>query len=146
MSSFQSRVSQSPVIGSVDLEDSQYHTWSYLVEIDMVTHVEWYNQHLLIFMVWHCLNKICNNFYSIYMETSSHHHLQVKICRRLLSLFMMSLLLHVPTHKMPNLLDTYNTYIKYIEEASFCGLTMRSSALERYPMHQDCKGRRDQRM
>jgi hypothetical protein len=32
---------------------------------------------------------------------------------------------------MPNILDTYNTYI---EEASFCGLTMRSNALERYPM------------
>jgi hypothetical protein len=29
----------------------------------------------------------------------------------------------VPTRKMPNLLDTYNTYIEYIEEASFCGLT-----------------------
>jgi hypothetical protein len=29
--------------------------------------------------------------------------------------------LHVPTCKMPNLLDIYNTYI---EEASFCGLTM----------------------
>jgi hypothetical protein len=24
-------------------------------------------------------------------------------------------------------------YIEYIEEASFCGLTMRSSALERHP-------------
>jgi hypothetical protein len=31
------------------------------------------------------------------------------------------------------LLDTYNTYIEYMEEASFCGLTMRRSALERYP-------------
>jgi hypothetical protein len=30
-------------------------------------------------------------------------------------------LLHVPTCKMPNLLDIYNTYI---EEASFCRLTM----------------------
>jgi ribosome biogenesis protein Nip4 len=29
------------------------------------------------------------------------------------------LLLYVPTRKMPNLLDTYNTYIEYIEEASF---------------------------
>jgi hypothetical protein len=36
--------------------------------------------------------------------------------------FMKSLLLHVPTHKMPNLLDTYNTYIEYIEEASFTDL------------------------
>jgi hypothetical protein len=34
---------------------------------------------------------------------------------------------------MPNLLDTYNTYIEYIEEARSCGLTMQSSALERYP-------------
>jgi hypothetical protein len=42
--------------------------------------------------------------------------------------------LHVPTHKMPNLLNTYNTYI---EEASFYGLKMRSSALERYPT---CRG------
>jgi hypothetical protein len=32
--------------------------------------------------------------------------------------------LHVPTRKMPNLLDTFNTYIEYIEEASLCGLTM----------------------
>jgi hypothetical protein len=31
--------------------------------------------------------------------------------------------------------DTYNTHIKYIEEASFSGLTMRSGALERYPTH-----------
>jgi hypothetical protein len=46
---------------------------------------------------------------------------------------MKSLLLHVPIHKMPNLLNTYKTYIEYIEEASFCGLTMRSSALERHP-------------
>jgi hypothetical protein len=30
------------------------------------------------------------------------------------------------------LLDTYNTYIEYIKEASFCRLTMRSSALDRY--------------
>jgi hypothetical protein len=60
------------------------------------------------------------------MDISSRRHLHVKMCRRLLSLFMMSLLLHVRTHKMPNLLDTYNTYIEYIEEASFCRLTMRS--------------------
>jgi hypothetical protein len=32
---------------------------------------------------------------------------------------------------MPNLLDTYNIYI---EEASFCGFTMRSCSLERHPM------------
>jgi hypothetical protein len=32
---------------------------------------------------------------------------------------MKSLLLHVNTRKIPNLLDTYNTYIEYIEEASF---------------------------
>jgi hypothetical protein len=44
------------------------------------------------------------------------------------------LLLHMPTRKMPNLL---NTYIEYIEEASFYGLTMRSSALERYPTARD---------
>jgi hypothetical protein len=31
-------------------------------------------------------------------------------------------LLHVPTCKMPNLLDTHNTYIEYIEEASFLDL------------------------
>jgi hypothetical protein len=58
------------------------------------------------------------------MKLSSRRHLRVKICRRLLSLFVNSLLLHVPTCKMPNLLDTYNTYIEYIEEASFYGLTM----------------------
>jgi hypothetical protein len=49
------------------------------------------------------------------------------------SFFMTSLLLHVPTHKMPNLLDTYNTYI---EETSFGGLAIRSNALERYLTHQ----------
>jgi hypothetical protein len=54
------------------------------------------------------------------MEISSHRYLQVKICRKFLSGFMKSLLVHVPTHKMPNLLDIYNTYIEYIEEASFC--------------------------
>jgi hypothetical protein len=43
----------------------------------------------------------------------------------------------VPTRKMLNLLDTYNMSIEYIEEASFCGLTIRSNALERYPM---CQG------
>jgi hypothetical protein len=37
---------------------------------------------------------------------------------------MMSLLLHVPTCKMPNLLDTCKTYIEYIEEASYCRITM----------------------
>jgi hypothetical protein len=56
------------------------------------------------------------------MYISSRRHLRVKICRRLLSLFIKSLLLYVPTRKIPNLLDTYNTYIEYIEEASFCGL------------------------
>jgi hypothetical protein len=35
--------------------------------------------------------------------------------------FMKNFLLNVPTRKMPNLLDTYNTYI---EEASFYRLTM----------------------
>jgi hypothetical protein len=45
------------------------------------------------------------------------------------SLFIKSLLLHVPTRKMSNLLDTY---IEYIEEASFYGLTMQSSTLENY--------------
>jgi hypothetical protein len=34
------------------------------------------------------------------------------------------------------LLDTYNTYIEYIEKASFCGLTIRSGALARHPTHQ----------
>jgi hypothetical protein len=48
---------------------------------------------------------------------------------------MTSLLLHVLTRKMPNLLDTYNTYIEYIEETSFGGLTIRSNALERYLTH-----------
>jgi hypothetical protein len=37
---------------------------------------------------------------------------------------MKSLLLHVPTCKMPNLLDTCKTYIEYIEEASYCRITM----------------------
>jgi hypothetical protein len=32
------------------------------------------------------------------------------------------LLLHVSTRKMPNWLDTYNTYIEYIAEASFAAL------------------------
>jgi hypothetical protein len=99
----------------------------------MVTCVERYDEHLLT----HCLGKICNNFLSTHMEISSHRNLRVKICRRLLSCFMKSLLLHVPTRKMPNLLDIYNTYIKYIEEASFCGLPMRTSALERHPT---CRG------
>jgi hypothetical protein len=58
------------------------------------------------------------------MQIGSSHHLRVKIYGRLLFLFMMSLLLHVDTCKMPNLLDTYNMYVEYIEEASFCGLTM----------------------
>jgi hypothetical protein len=35
------------------------------------------------------------------------------------------------------LLDTYNMYIEYIEEASFYELTMRSNALERHPT---CRG------
>jgi hypothetical protein len=47
--------------------------------------------------------------------------------------FIKSLLLHV--RKMPNLLDIYNMYIEYIEEASFCRPTKRSSTLERYPTH-----------
>jgi hypothetical protein len=51
-------------------------------------------------------------------------------------LFYEELLLHVPTRKMSNLLDTYNTYIEYIEKASFCGLTIRSGALARHPTHQ----------
>jgi hypothetical protein len=82
----------------------------------MVTHVEWYNQHLLIVVVSHCLDKILNNFLSTacQLEISSLQYLCIKICRRLLSHSMKSLLLHVPTCKMPNLLDTYNTYIEYI--------------------------------
>jgi hypothetical protein len=39
----------------------------------------------------------------------------------------------VPTRKMPNLLDTYITYIEYIKEASFYRLTMQSSAIEANP-------------
>jgi hypothetical protein len=97
----------------------------------MVTRVQWYDYHLLISVVSQCLDKICN-FLSTGTEISSHCYLRVKICSRLLSHFTKSLLLHVPTQKMLNLVDTYNTYIEYIEEASFCGLTMRSSALERH--------------
>jgi hypothetical protein len=41
----------------------------------------------------------------------------------------------VPISKISNLLDTYNTYVEYIEEASFFRLTIRSSALERHPTH-----------
>jgi hypothetical protein len=41
-----------------------------------------------------------------------------------LFLFMKILLLHAPTRKMPNLLDTCKMYIEYIEEVSFCGLTI----------------------
>jgi hypothetical protein len=37
MTSFQSRVSRSSVIGSVSIEDLQYQTWSYLLEIYRVT-------------------------------------------------------------------------------------------------------------
>jgi hypothetical protein len=76
----------------------------------------------------YCLYKICNNLCLKLCYISSHRHLRVKKCRRLLSYFMKSLLLHVPTRKMPNLLDMCNMYIEYIEEASFCGLTMQSSA------------------
>jgi hypothetical protein len=36
---------------------------------------------------------------------------------------------------MLNLLDTYNTYIEYIEKASFCGLIMRNNTLERHLTH-----------
>jgi hypothetical protein len=78
-----------------------------------------------------------NNFLSTGIEISSRRYLQVKICRRLLFCFINSLLLHVPTRKMSNLLDTYNMSIEYVEEASFCGLSMRSNALERHPMHRD---------
>jgi hypothetical protein len=37
MRSVQSQVRHSPVIGFVELEESQYHIWSYLVEIGRVT-------------------------------------------------------------------------------------------------------------
>jgi hypothetical protein len=37
MTSVQSWVSHSPVIGSVGLKESQYQTWSYLIEIDRIT-------------------------------------------------------------------------------------------------------------
>jgi hypothetical protein len=37
MTLVQSQVSRSQVIGSVILKESQYLTWSYLVEIDRVT-------------------------------------------------------------------------------------------------------------
>jgi hypothetical protein len=43
MISVQSWVSRLPVIESVGLAESQYQTWSYFVEIAMVTHVEWYD-------------------------------------------------------------------------------------------------------
>jgi hypothetical protein len=71
---------------------------------------------LLISVVSHCLDKILNNFLSTagHLEISSHQYLWVKICRSLISRSMKSLLLQVPTRKMPNLLDTYNTYIEYI--------------------------------
>jgi hypothetical protein len=59
---------------------------------------------------------------------------------------MKSLLLHVPTHKTPNLLDICKMYIEYIKEASFCALTMRSSAQEIYTMRQGRKGQTNQRM
>jgi hypothetical protein len=74
----------------------------------MVICVERYDKYLLIFVVSHCLDKILNNFLSTigHLEISSHRYLRVKICRRLLSHSMKSLLLHVPTRKMPNLLDT----------------------------------------
>jgi hypothetical protein len=39
MTSVQSWVSRSPVLESIGLEESQYQTWSYVVEIDSVTHV-----------------------------------------------------------------------------------------------------------
>jgi hypothetical protein len=96
--------------------------------------------------VSHCLDKIYNNFLLTSFEIRYHLYLRVKICRRLLSHFMKSLLLHVTTRKMLNLLDTYNTYIEYIEEASFYGLIMRSNTLERHPTHQGWKGSRDWRM
>jgi hypothetical protein len=46
----------------------------------MVTRVEWYDQHLLISMVSHCLDKICNNFLSLTggLEISPHRYLWVK--------------------------------------------------------------------
>jgi hypothetical protein len=36
MTSLQSWVSRSPVFESIDLEELQYQTWSYVVEIDRV--------------------------------------------------------------------------------------------------------------
>jgi hypothetical protein len=105
------------------IQDLFLEGFSYVLQIDM---------HFICTPMWarfyFFVKSGCYN-----MEISSHRNLWVKICRRLLSCFMKSLLLHVPTREMPNLLDTYNTYIGYIEEASFCGLTMRSSALERHP-------------
>jgi hypothetical protein len=82
----------------------------------MVTRVEWYDKQLLISIVSHCPSKICNNFLSSTtgLEISSGHYLWVKIYTRILSCSMKSFLLHVPTCKMPNLLDTNNTYIEYI--------------------------------
>jgi hypothetical protein len=78
-------------------------------------------------MVTHCMNQILHNAVSTYQYLNSRHHLRVKICWRLVSLFMASLLLHVPTCKMINLLDTCTTYIKYIEVASFSRLITRSN-------------------
>jgi hypothetical protein len=112
--------SRSPFVVSVRLKESQYQTWSYLVEIDRVT--QWLpvlndtTNNFVITAVSHCLDKILNNFLSTVdrLEISSHRYLWVKISRRLLSCSMKSLLLHVPTCKILNLLDTYNTYIEYI--------------------------------
>jgi hypothetical protein len=53
MTSVQSRVSRSPVIGSDGLEESQYQTWSYLVEIVRVT--KWFP----------VLNSMTNNSLSL---------------------------------------------------------------------------------
>jgi hypothetical protein len=43
MASLQSQVSRSSVFESIGQEESQYQTYSYLVEIDRVTHVERYD-------------------------------------------------------------------------------------------------------
>jgi hypothetical protein len=53
MTPVQSRVSQSSVIGSVGIEESQYQTWSYFVEIARVT--QWL----------HVLNGMTNNSLSL---------------------------------------------------------------------------------
>ncbi len=125
-----------------------------LVKIDRVT--QWLpvlndtTNNFVITAVSHCLDKILNNFLSTVdcLEISSHRYLWVKICRRLLSCSMKSLLLHVPTCKMNklNLLGTCKTYIECIEEANSGGLSTWSSVWEIHLVRQGWTGHTDQIM